>query len=121
MQDDLPKAFSASTSSSPTFAPPNFSPSPVNRTRVYDGDEGGWADAPIGPVDINAAAPVGQPALDEVGVAAFDKDRVIRPLPTSRFKRVAAVTIPGLKDVAAAAAPGTLDENREMDLFASTS
>ena len=76
---------------------------------------------PVSPVDINTAALVGHSALSEVGVAVLDEDRVIRPLPTRRFRRVTAATIPGLKDIAAAAAPPTLDESREVNPFASTS
>ena len=119
-QDDLREVFSAAGDGAPIITPLTFSPSPLKRARVEDSDEEGKADAPIGPVDINTAAPVRQYVLNAVDVRVLDEDRATRPLPR-KFKRAAAAPIPGLKNLGAAATPVILDENREVNPFASTS
>jgi len=66
-------------------------------------------------------ASLGRFALNEVGVAVLDTDRVIRPLPTRRFKQVTAAAISGLKDVAVVTTPAPFGENEEVNSFASIS
>ena len=113
------EVFSAAADGSPIITPLKFSPSPLKRARVEDSDEEGEADAPIGPVDINTAAPVRQ-SVNAIDVGVLDEDRATRPLPR-KFKRAAAAPIPGLKNSGAAATPVILDENGEVNPFASTS
>ena len=110
----------AAADGSPTITPPKFSLSSLKRTRVEDSDEECEADAPIGPVDINTATPVGQSAWNEVDVVVFDKDRVTRALP-KKINQVTVATIPCRTNIAAAVAPATLDENGEVNPFAATS
>jgi hypothetical protein len=117
-QDDLRDAASTVAITSPTIAPPRFSASPTKRTRAGDSDEEAEADALVGLVENDTAALVGQSALNEADVPVYDNVRVMRPLPTRKFKQGSAATTLGLKNVTAAAT--TLDENGEVNPFAST-
>ena len=90
----------------------------MKRTRADASDEEAEADALVGLVESDTAALLGHSALNEADMPVCDKVRVMRPLPTRKFKQGSAATTLGLNNLTAAA--DTLDENGEVNPFAST-